>query len=75
MFLSPKEMIPSNSGLSLFSPFATLQKAANTVASLKNVAIKNDTYVIYIEEGRYFLNSSIVIPKPNRYNDHSSPVI
>ncbi|KAG2383406.1 hypothetical protein C9374_004077 [Naegleria lovaniensis] len=57
------------------SPFQTLQKAANTVTSLKNVATNNDTYIVYIEEGRYWITSTITIPRPNRYNDASSRVI
>ncbi|KAG2386508.1 hypothetical protein C9374_002252 [Naegleria lovaniensis] len=66
----------SNSGNSTSSPFASLSKAASTIITLKNtVYTTNTTFFVNIFPGTYFLNSTVVIARPNRLNDQFSPVI
>ncbi|EFC40385.1 predicted protein [Naegleria gruberi] len=75
IYVSDSQGLDTNFGNSTNSPFKTLSKAAATVVSMKNSALTNQTYNILIEEGSYFINSSITLASPSKYNDNTSPVI
>ena len=75
IFVSVSRGSDSNPGNTTTAPFQTLSKAASTIVSLKNSATTNNTYVVYIEEGRYFINSTITLSSPSKFNDGNSPVI
>ncbi|KAG2373017.1 hypothetical protein C9374_012960 [Naegleria lovaniensis] len=75
LFVSPTKGNDLFSGNSTQFPFATLDKASSMVTLLKNSKLTLNTSIyVNLMPGTFYLNSTLVIPRPSKFNDQFSPV-